>query len=103
MCIPHQILLGFYQMKKNEMGGSYSIYGGQERCIHGFGEELEGNKPLGRIRCTWEYNIKRDLQEVGWGRAWIGLLWPRIGTGGGSCKSGNEPSGSINEWNFLTS
>ena len=21
MCIPHQILLGFYQMKKNEMGG----------------------------------------------------------------------------------
>jgi hypothetical protein len=23
-----------------------------------------------------------DLQEVGWG-AWTGLIWPRVGTGGG--------------------
>jgi hypothetical protein len=29
-----------------------------------------------------EDNIKMDLQEVGWG-AWIGLIWLRIGTGGG--------------------
>jgi hypothetical protein len=27
-------------------------------------------------------NIKMDLQEVGWG-AWTGLIWLRIGTGGG--------------------
>jgi hypothetical protein len=31
MSIPNQILLGFYQMKKNEMGVSYSIYAGEER------------------------------------------------------------------------
>jgi hypothetical protein len=37
-------------MKKNEMGGSYSIYGGEEMCIQGFDEELEGNRPLDRIR-----------------------------------------------------
>jgi hypothetical protein len=30
----------------------------------------------------WEDNIKMDLQEVGWG-AWTGLIWLRIGTGGG--------------------
>jgi hypothetical protein len=25
----------------------------------------EGKRPLGRLRCRWEDNIKRDLQEVG--------------------------------------
>jgi hypothetical protein len=29
---------------------------------------------------------------------WTGLVWLRIGTGGGSCKLGNEPSGSIKCW-----
>jgi hypothetical protein len=30
-------------------------------------EEPEGRRPLGRPRCSWEDNIKADLQEVGWG------------------------------------
>jgi len=42
----------------------------------------EGKGPLGRPRCRWEDNIKMDLQEVGWGE-WNGLMWLRIGTGGG--------------------
>jgi hypothetical protein len=42
----------------------------------------EGRRPLGRPRRRWEDNIKMDLQEVGW-RAWTGLIWLRIGTGGG--------------------
>jgi hypothetical protein len=42
----------------------------------------EGRRPLGRPRHSWEDNIKMDLQEVGWG-AWTGLIWLRIGTGGG--------------------
>jgi hypothetical protein len=25
----------------------------------------EGKRPLGRLRCRWEHNIKIDLQEVG--------------------------------------
>jgi hypothetical protein len=34
----------------------------------------EGKRPLGRLRCEWEDNIKVDLQEVGcWGMDWIGL------------------------------
>jgi hypothetical protein len=41
----------------------------------------EGRRPLGRRRHRWEDNIKIDLQEVGW-RAWTGLSWLRIGTGG---------------------
>ena len=27
--------------------------------------------------------------------AWTGSSWLRIGTGGGTCERGNEPSGSI--------
>jgi hypothetical protein len=27
----------------------------------------EGRRPLGRSRHRWEDNIKKDLQEVGWG------------------------------------
>jgi hypothetical protein len=43
----------------------------------------EGRRPLGRPRHRWEDNIKMDLQEVGWGGAWTGFIWLRIGTGGG--------------------
>ena len=43
----------------------------------------EGNRPLGRSRRRWENNIEMDLREVGWGGAWTGLIWPRVGTGGG--------------------
>ena len=39
-------------------------------------------RPLGRPRRRWEYNIKMDIQEVGWG-AWTVSSWLRIGTGGG--------------------
>jgi hypothetical protein len=39
-------------------------------------------RPEGRLRLRWEDNIKMDLKEVGWD-AWVGLMWLRIGTGGG--------------------
>jgi len=49
------------------MGGACSAYGGEERCIEGFGGETEGKRPLGRTRHRWEDNIKMDFQEVGCG------------------------------------
>jgi hypothetical protein len=42
----------------------------------------EGRRPLGRLRRSSENNIKMDLQEW-YGKAWPGLIWLRIGTGGG--------------------
>jgi hypothetical protein len=42
----------------------------------------EGKRPFGRPRCSWEDKINMDLQEVG-RKAWTGLIWFRIGTGGG--------------------
>ena len=56
--------------------------------------------PLGRPRHRRNDNIDMDPQKVGWG-AWTGLSWLRIGTGGGSFKSGNEPSCSIKCGDFL--
>jgi hypothetical protein len=38
ICTPHQILFG-NQIQKTEMGGAWSTYGEQARCIQGFGEE----------------------------------------------------------------
>jgi hypothetical protein len=35
----------------------------------------EGKKPLGRSRCRWEDNIKKDLRKIG--------IWLRIGSDGG--------------------
>ena len=43
----------------------------------------EGKRPLGRPRHRWDDNIKMNLQEVGWGGAWTGLIWLTIGGGGG--------------------
>jgi hypothetical protein len=43
----------------------------------------EGSRPLGKPRRRWEDNIKMDFREVGWGGAWIGSTWLRIGIGGG--------------------
>ena len=42
----------------------------------------EGKRPLERPKRKWEDNIKMDFQEVGCG-TWTGLIWLRIGTGGG--------------------
>ena len=60
----------------------------------------EGKRPLGRPRRRWDDNIKMDLWEVG---ARTGWSWLRIGTGGGHLWYGDEPWGSKNAGNFLTS
>jgi hypothetical protein len=61
-----------YVARMGEGRGAYRILVGRP----------EGRRPLGRPRRRWEDNIKMDIQEVGWG-AWTGLIWLRIGTGGG--------------------
>ena len=39
---------------------------------------LEGKTALGSSRCRWEDNIKKDLQEGGWGSMdWITLAQDR--------------------------
>jgi hypothetical protein len=41
----------------------------------------EGKILLGIPRRRWEYNIKMDLKEIGFG-VWIEFIWLRIRVGG---------------------
>jgi hypothetical protein len=53
---------------ENEMGGTCSTYGGEDRHVQLVGKR-EGTRPIERPRCKWKDNIKMDLQEVVfWGR-----------------------------------
>jgi hypothetical protein len=61
----------------------------------------EVERPFGRPRLKWQDNIKVDLQEVGCVGVWTGWIWFRMGTGGGLCECGNEPSGSMKCGEFL--
>jgi hypothetical protein len=60
------------------MGWACGAYGegrGVHRVLVG---KPEGRRALGRPRCRWEDNIKRDLQEVGCGGMdWIELAQDR--------------------------
>jgi hypothetical protein len=49
----------------------------KERCIQCFVGKSEGRRPLGRPKCTWEENIKKDLQEKGWAMYWNDLAQNR--------------------------
>jgi hypothetical protein len=68
-----------------EMKNAYNILVGKP----------EGKRPLGRPRI-----LKWILWKQG-GAAWIGFIWLRIGTGGGSCDHRNDPSGSVESGEFL--
>jgi hypothetical protein len=56
------------------------MYGGGERRVWYFGGKPEGNRPIGRLRCRWQDNIKRDLEDVKCeGMDWIKLAQYRDG------------------------
>ena len=76
---------------------------GERRCVYRvLVGKPEGKRPLGRPRRRWKDIIKMDLEEVGCGSMdWIELA--QDGQVEGSCECGNEPSGSINAENFLSS
>jgi len=70
------------QIEKNDMGGACSTFM-ERRCVYRvLVGKAERKRPPGRTRCRWGENIKMDLQDVRW-RAWNGLMWLRVGTGGG--------------------
>jgi hypothetical protein len=64
------------------MSGSCSTHGERRGVYRVLVGKPEGKRPLVRLRRSWKDIIKMDLQEVGCG-AWTGLIWLRMGTGGG--------------------
>ena len=94
MLCTHKILYSD-QLKNNEIGGTCSTYGGEERCIQRFGVgNLKERDDLIDTGIDGGVSMKMDIGEVGWGH---GLY--RCGSGhghvAGSCECGNEPSGSL--------
>ena len=70
-------------IETNEMGEACSMYGERRGAYRFLVGKPERKRLFGKPRPRWEDNIKIDIQEVGWGRAWTGLIWLRTGTGGG--------------------
>jgi hypothetical protein len=48
--------------EKDEMGGTCSTYGREERRIQDFGGKPDGKRPLGRPRLRLQDNIKMERQ-----------------------------------------
>ena len=83
------------------MGGACGAYGeGGEAFTGIWWGNLKERHHLGdpgvdgRIILRWIFR----KWDVG---VWNGSSWLRIGTGGGHCKAGNEPSGSFKRGEFL--
>jgi hypothetical protein len=51
----------------------------------------EGKKPLGRLRCRWENNIKMVLREIEWRGSGLDSSSSEEGPVAGSCEYGNNP------------
>jgi hypothetical protein len=60
------------------MGRPCSTNGEKRNAYRLFVGKPEGKRTLGRPRRRWEYNIRMDVREVGWGDVdWIGLAKDR--------------------------
>ena len=46
------------------MGGVYDTYGGQEKCVRGFGGEAEVKEAIRKLWRGWEDDIKVDIEYI---------------------------------------
>jgi hypothetical protein len=68
---------------RKRWAGHVALLGERRGAYRGLVEKIEWKRPLGRPRLRWDDDIKMDLQGAGWLGASSGLIWLRIGTGGG--------------------
>jgi hypothetical protein len=75
ICTSHPILFGV-KIEKNEIGGAYSVHGGERGVYRVLVWKPEDPGIDGRIILRWNFR----KWDVG---LWTGLSWLRIGAGGG--------------------
>ena len=80
-CSPN--IVPVIKIEMSEMGGACSMYGGEERRIQGFGGgNLRERDHLGDPRVDGSIVLRLVFRKWDvW--VWTGLIWIRIGTGGG--------------------
>jgi len=81
ICTPQQNFSSD-KIEKNEMGGTCSAYGGEERRIKGLGGKPEEKRPLGRQRVDGMIILRWIFRKWDVG-VWTGSSWLTIGTSGG--------------------
>jgi hypothetical protein len=69
------------KIEKNEIGGACSAYGGEEHAGFWLGN-LGKKRQLGRPRVDGRLILRWIFRKWDVG-VWTGLIWLRIGTGGG--------------------
>jgi hypothetical protein len=68
------------KIENNAKGGAFRAYGESRGVYRILVGKHEGKRPLVRPRHEWVYNIKMDLQEVGYERMdWIEVSEDRDG------------------------
>jgi len=74
----HKILFGVIKSRFMKWAGHVAPVGERRVVYRVLVGKPEGKRPLGIPRCRWENNIKKDLQEVGFGGLdWIELAQDR--------------------------
>jgi hypothetical protein len=64
--------------RRIRLAGHVAHTGGTKGAYRVLVGKPNGKRSFGRLRCSWEDNIKMDLQEVGWGGMdWIDLAQDR--------------------------
>ena len=77
ICTPHDILFG--QIKSRIRWIEHMECRVDRKCVYkDLVGRTDGTRPLGRPKHRWNYNIKMNLQEVGWGGMdWIAVAVDR--------------------------
>jgi len=64
---------------EKEMGWACGTYGRRERCVQGFGREIEGRNYLKDLGIDGMIILKWILEKLD-GEAWTELLWCGVGS-----------------------
>jgi hypothetical protein len=71
-----------YQIREDDMDGSFSMHDENEKCFKILVERPEGKRSLRRPRHRWEDYIQVYFKEIGWG-LWTSFICLRMGNSGG--------------------
>jgi hypothetical protein len=61
---PQHLIIGIWRDKSKKDEIDMQQHEGNEKRIQNFSRKPTGKRPLGRLSCEWENNIKSDLTYI---------------------------------------